>query len=153
MAGSVTDTDKGYAALMKKLGRVQPKLIVGVFGENAQAVADGENVITIGELAEIHEFGLGVPERSWLRGYVDENNDRITQMIAAVGAQVTAGNLTPEAALNLVGLKIVGEIKERISGGIQPANAESTIQQKGSSVPLIDTGQFRGSISHQVTTA
>jgi len=151
--GSVADTDKGYRARMKQLRAKLPVLKVGVYGEQAEAI-DGEGTITVGALAEIFEFGLGnQPERSWLRGYVDENNARITQMIARVGEQVAAGKMTPEEALNLVGLKMVGEIQQRISAGIEPPNEDSTIRRKGSSTPLIDTGQFRGSISHEVVPA
>jgi len=155
MPSKIIDKDKGYTALMKRLGADQPRVKVGVFGDAASAVKDeGGEAITIGALAEIFEFGLGNnPERSWLRGYVDENNSRISLMINRLAQQVYSGKLSPEAALRLLGAKLVGEIQQRISAGIAPENAESTVKRKGSSVPLIDTGQFRGSITNEVIPA
>ena len=149
---SVSDKDNGYRRLMRRAtAGKSPTVKVGVFGELASAVHEGKSVITIGELAEMFEFGTGgQEERSWLRAYVDENNARIVKMIARLGEQVIKGTITEAQAMDLLGLKIVGEIQQRISAGIAPPNADSTIRRKGSSVPLIDHGQFRGSITHQV---
>jgi hypothetical protein len=44
----------------------------------------------------------------------------------------------------------VGVIKQRIANGIAPPNSPYTIARKGSSKPLIDTGQLRNSITYQV---
>lgn len=52
--------------------------------------------------------------------------------------------------LERVGLWAQGSIQQRISDGIPPPNAESTIRRKGSSTPLIDTGQLRTSIKYRV---
>lgn len=154
MGGSVTVKDKGYRALMSRLNKAQPTLKVGVYGEQA-AVVHEDSALTNGELAAIHEFGTEddhVPERAWLRGYVDENNSRITKMIARVAEHVTAGKLTPEQGLNLVGLQIVGEIKRRLPH-LSPPLDDKTIARKGSSATLIDKGQFRSAIAHTVVPA
>lgn len=154
MAGSFKDTDRGYKQLMGRLKKAQPTVKVGVFGDQALAVhAGGGEVLTVGEIAEVHEFGRGnVPERSWLRGYVDANGARISKMLARVAEEVAAGRLTAEQGLDLVGLKIVGEIKQRLPH-LEPPLEESTIKAKGSSATLVDKGQFRSSIAHAVVPA
>lgn len=151
MASSVTDRDKGYRALMLRLqSAANAQVKVGVFGEKADAKAENGD-LTVGDLATIHEFGGGtVPERSWLRGYVDENQTRLDEMSRRAAQAVAGGKMSPEQALNAMGLKIAGEIKQRISENIPPPLAESTIKAKGSSVALVDSGQFRGSIAHEV---
>jgi hypothetical protein len=157
MRPSLTDTDKGYRALMKRLQeQAAPGLRVGVFGAKADAQhADSE--LTVGDIATIHEFGFEhvrggyfVLERAWLRGYYDENEARLKEMVRRVAEAVAQGKMTREQGLNLIGLKISGEIKQRLQAGITPPLAESTIKAKGSSVPLIDSGQFIGSIAHEV---
>ena len=53
-------------------------------------------------------------------------------------------------ALQRIGLWAQSEIQQRISDGIPPQNAPYTINKKGSSTPLVDTGQLRSSISFKV---
>lgn len=126
-------------------------VLVGVQGKEAKAThrtEDGEEAQTVGEIASQHELGLGVPERSWLRDWVDENRAQIQEDLRRAMRLVLLGRMTKEQAVSLLGVKYVGEIQARISAGIDPANAPSTIARKGSSTPLIDTGQFRSAITH-----
>lgn len=149
--GKVTDRDRGYKRLMKTVVAPVPGLRMGVYGAKAAVTyADG---ISTGEVAEIHEFGRGnVPERSWFRSYLDSNKNRIEQMVVRVGRAVAQGKMTAAQGLNLLGLQMVGEIKQGIVAGIAPALAESTLERKGGkTTPLIETGQFLGSIDHEVT--
>jgi hypothetical protein len=152
-------SDKGLKSFRDLFGRKTAYLKVGVFGDkgNAQA-ANGS--ITVAELAAIHEFGLGVPERSFLRSYFDANEALLTSAIVRLTKSLidqVLKNKKPATVqqqsnvLNKLGLFIVGGIQARISAGeITPPLAESTIARKGSSTPLIDTGQLRSSISHEV---
>jgi len=147
-SSSLKDVDKGYRSLMRRLGNQKNAGVqVGVFGDGSDKTY--EDGITVGYLAEIHEYGLGNnPERSWLRAYVDANRDRIHEMLRVVAQEHLKKKMPLEQGLNLVGLKIVGEIQQRIADGIAPPLTEATIRRKGSTTPLIDTGQFRSSISH-----
>jgi hypothetical protein len=155
MAGSsLSDRDGGYSALLKRLtAETGVSLEIGVFGEKAAQKHDNSD-LTIGDIAEIHEFGselAHIPERSWLRGYVDENRPRLEEMVRRLAGAVVAGKLTTEQALDQLGLKVVGEIQTRIANNIPPPLKQKTIDRKGSSVALIDTEQFRSSIAHAVT--
>lgn len=124
---------------------------VGIFADLGSAQKNKAAAgLTVLDVATFHEFGLGVPERSFLRGYVDENKARIRGMIKSLATMVQQGKLDQDTALEKLGLTIVGEIQKRIAKGIPPPNAESTIARKGSSTPLIDTGQLRSSITHKV---
>lgn len=111
--------------------------------------------LTIGEIGEIHEFGLGNnPVRSWLRGYVDENKAQILQKVHRVAYAVELGKLTAEEGMNQLGLSIVGGIRKRIATGIAPPVTAATQARKGAgkTTALINTGQFRSSITHKVET-
>lgn len=146
--------DRGYRRLMRDVSKVYktpPYVEVGVFGPAAQA--DGGDGLTVGEIADVHEFGRGNnPERSWLRAYVDGNRHRIDAMIRRVAEAVVQRKMTAEQGFELLGLQMVGEIKARIQSGISPALSAAYAKRKGAdkSTPLIRTGQFIGSIVSQV---
>jgi hypothetical protein len=126
---------------------------VGVQGSKAKAPAKKGNV-TVGDIAYFHEFGIGNnSERSWLRAWVDENKAMIEADMAAAMRQILLGRLTADRAANILGLKWVGSIQKRISQGIPPPNADSTIAKKRSSTPLVDTGQLKSSITHALEKA
>lgn len=147
--------DRGYNALKRRWMRSGGKRVAtGIMGEagsdpRTSAIADGDAVTNL-MIAAVHEFGapsVGVPERSWLRAYVDENEKRIRAMIRAVAEDIIAGKITEEVALGRLGSKIVGEIQDRISEGIAPElsdrrKAEKEVDGKPGDTPLIDSGQF-----------
>ena len=142
----VTDKDHGAKRLLEQIAKIKGAAVdVGVIGDKA-AAQHGET--TVADIAVIHEFGLGVPERSFVRGYVD-GNPRSMQT-ARKAAEAVAKGMDVEQALNLVGLSHVGGMQQRIADGIDPPLSESTIKGKGSSTPLIDTGQLRSSITHRL---
>lgn len=143
MATKITDKDKGYKALKRRVRKARDKQTVAV---GILSSAAGEVV----EVATIHEFGLGdVPERSFIRGWADAERAENQRVVKAAAESVVRGT-EPDVALGRVGLKFVGDIRKRIIGGIDPPLSPITIARKGSSTPLIDTGQLIGSIAHEV---
>lgn len=146
----VKDVDKGYAALVKRVyGMGAPKVDVGIFDSGATE-PDGMTVL---EVAIVHEFGSdarGIPERSFLRAWFDENSDNCRAAMAAMMQAVLEGKYAKDQAIELLAQRFVAEIQKRIAQGIPPPNAPATIAAKGSATPLIDTGQLRSSISYKV---
>jgi hypothetical protein len=74
--------------------------------------------------------------------------------VRRVGVQVEAGKINQEQGMNLLGLSLVGGIQKRIAAGIAPPVTAATQARKGPSktTALINSGQFRSSITHQVKT-
>ncbi len=50
-----------------------------------------------------------------------------------------------------IGMELENRIRIKILSNVPPPNAPSTIEKKGSSHTLIDSGNMLGSVSHQVT--
>lgn len=144
---------------------------VGVHGDDGaqrhEAANDTSEDLTIAEIATIHEFGCGpfivrgsfdadggmgghehpgIPQRSFIRAWFDESQEFIAQTLISQMALVVAGKLPPDKAGERIALAFEGSMKQRISRGIPPPNAPSTIAKKGSSKPLIDRGQLRNAI-------
>ena len=146
---AVTVRDRGAAKMLAAARARQPAALVGVLGELADQPA-GDGDVTVGQIAEWAEFGIGQPMRSWLRAWIDESQAEIKARMEAESQAVIQGAITPHRAAQRLGVWAVGQIQLRISAGIAPPNADSTIEKKGSSTPLIDTGQLRSSITNQV---
>lgn len=109
-----------------------------------------ENGVDIANVAAFNELGTSrAPSRPFLRMSIDDNADRVDAMCQeAVGAIVDNGDA--ETALKKLGVTAVGLVQEEIVEGAFVPNAESTIARKGSSKPLIDTGQMRQSVHYVV---
>lgn len=144
------DNDRGAAALIKRMQAAARKkgVRVGVFAGDAQA----EGELTTTDVAGFAEFGTAdAPARPWLAPWVDENVTANKQRLRQIGEAVLRGELpSVEVGLARFGLFAAGSMQQRIRHGIPPPNAPSTIEKKGSSTPLIDTGQFWSSITFQV---
>lgn len=146
LASKFTDTDKGYQRLLDNLlGDLdEPGVLVGVRSETA-----GSEVVTY---AAANEFGTStVPERSFLRSTVDENEESYLDGLEGVaGVIADSGAAAGRNALEKLGLRAVRDVQRKIVDLKEPPNAASTIERKGSSNPLIDTGRLRQSIDYVV---
>jgi hypothetical protein len=139
--------DNGYSELMKVSG-LRFRVRAGILGDHAMRRHAGSN-ITVGSLASIHEHGLGVPRRSFIRDWFDQNMPllgRWFKWLARSGATQTQ----MISAADHLGQMVAGSIRERIMSGIGPQLKPETIKRKGSSVPLIDTRQLINSITSEV---
>lgn len=145
------DVDKGYRKLVKMIAESgQGEISVGIQAAEGDEEAKNNPGKTILDIATYNEFGLGVPERSFIRAWFDSHAAQNNRAIAAILKQVYKGKISLEQGLERLGLFFVGSMQKRISDGIEPPNAASTIKRKGSSKPLIDTGQLRSSITYQI---
>lgn len=150
MAGDVKIDDRRLRAFFK---RIKPMLkgvsvTVGVQGKEAESeYEDGTPTVVV---AAVHEFGSNdgrIPSRSYLRSTYDENRRKYEQMVAKEARNVAKGVGTAKQAMFKTGETLRADIISKIKGGIPPPLSQRTIDAKGSSVPLIDTGQLIASIT------
>lgn len=152
--GTVIVRDLGLTAILKNMKAFDGvALAVGIQGPEAGAIHPDSELDNVG-LGVIHEFGApnaGIPVRSWLRAAFDFNEARWLVQAAIVADKVY--KTTPERpgrALGIMGEVVVADIKKRMAQGIPPPLKQATIDRKGSSKPLIDTGILRDSITWTV---
>ena len=169
MAGQaqIQDLDRGAKAFLAALKRAKIRVSVGLLsGTEADAEHDapkgtvgrllrkaaGTTRLTVREVGAINELGIGVPRRSFIADWVDEDASAINWQLANMGRGLLRKNnpVPLETLAEQYGLWAVGRIQQRISDGIEPENAQSTIDAKGSSTPLSNTGQLRSSITSRV---
>jgi hypothetical protein len=145
--------DRGAKRVLKAM-KARPVVRVGVMGDEAAAPkkskTGGTSVSTVIDVATIHEFGIGVPRRSFIADWADESITDSQRRLRKAANRINKKGADLEMELERFGLWAVGEIQKRISRGISPDISEETKKRKGSNIPLIDTGQLRSSITHLV---
>lgn len=163
----VTNIDNLSSVLRSMEELSNKKLQIGI-------LAGEESIIM--KIAYVHEFGfqigvtekmrnylhninihlkestdyINIPERSFLRGGFDSNLKKIERIGANLLKKVIEGTLTVDAFYNAYGTIIVSYIQNYMTQLKEPANHPATIQNKGSSNPLIDTGELRSKITFEV---
>ena len=160
VSSKVTVKDERWKALRKHVIALAAKkayVKIGVLDDGAH---EG-GTIGLAELAAIHEFGspaAGIPERSFIRSTFRRVEDAEEKMIARLVKALFEGRIGLGQALGMLGAWGAGQvqatIRQHLTEGPEPqANKPSTIAAKGSSTPLIDTGQLIGAITWQVVGA
>lgn len=141
--------EKALGKIVHQIEHAKPVVAVGVLGKGA--AREGDTLSNV-ELAVIQEFGLGVPERSFLRATFDRMKETWNAFAAKALKPALAGKIELTKALALIGERVKSDIKRRITQGegIPPPNAPSTIARKGSDRPLVDSGRLVGSIDYEV---
>lgn len=111
------------------------------------------------ERAVWQEFGTsrGIPERPFMRNAMRNNRDSYKAAMKAAAAtiieQAALGKSAADEkreALKKLGVLAQGDIQAEITSLRTPPNAASTIRQKGSSNPLINSGEMRAAVTFQI---
>jgi hypothetical protein len=141
--------DRGWGSISKQLRAFKrgKAASVGVQGQEAEAPHTGEegSELTNVAIGSIHEFGLGVPQRSHWRSTFDEKMDKYKKELDEIAVRVyTPGQGSVEGDLLLLGEQYKKDVIDKMRAGIAP--------EKGDGDPkhLIDTGQYMNSFSVQI---
>lgn len=105
---------------------------------------DGTSVIMVGVVQEFGSPSMGVPARSYLRSTVVERSGEYKQMMKKLATKVISGDLSTDEALDLLGIKVQGDVQMKI----ETISLPPLKHREGN--PLIDTGHLRQSITYQV---
>lgn len=151
MASGVTDRDLGYADLKAKIALLDGvELTVGI-----HEGLEGDGGEGIATYAAANEYGTDtIPARPFMRTAADENTDKWLQRTERQIAKCTRPNgPSPAKALVSVGNIMRNDIVNSIKSGDWEPNAAATIERKGSSKPLVDTGAMQRAITVKIEGA
>lgn len=140
-------TGKGLDGLIQYVQDMEnEKVLVGV----TKSTNGGRNAV----IAMTHEFGSpvkNIPERSFLRSTLLENGDEYARLLAnEIPNAIQSGVLSSAEAYGRLGLKVSNDVKLKLASGDFAPLSQRTIDRKGSSKPLIDTGELRQSITWEL---
>ena len=135
-------------------GMADKEVVVGV--TRASAGRDQTGEINNAELLAVHEFGTKdgrIPERAPIRSSMAKHQDKYVTTHAENLRKVVRGDMPFDKSLDLLGLRAAADVQQNIRDGDFVPLAQSTIDRKGSSKPLIDSGGMRQAITHEVRDA
>jgi len=145
----VVDKDKGWKRIQIDVKSLNGRSVkVGIIG-NQQV--DGVSVV---DYAMYNEFGTSrIPARPFMSKTAELHTKDIIQFAEHLSGRLIDGKIGPTKALQNIGEQYQKYIKQTIRDAKSWAapNADSTIERKGSSSPLIDTGRMINSVSYEVT--
>lgn len=124
---------------------------VGFFQGEMRKPKKGERrPASLGEVAAYNEFGTSrIPPRPFMGKAMEKNYDNIREEMKTASANITKGG-DAMMQLNRLGEKGKSMVQTSIRDGGWTPNAPATVKKKGSSRPLIDTGQMWQSVHHRV---
>lgn len=93
---------------------------------------------------------ITIPERAFLRNGYDECKDDVIAKAEAVLGDVIGGKMSADNLFELVGLLMKSRIQDYARDLDSPPLHPYTVEKKGSSNPLVDTGDMIGAIDYKV---
>ena len=143
---SVRDIDRGWKKFQTQISILDDGFTK--IGVQQGAVHKGKGTSDLVKIAAANELGTKhIPSRPAHRIAFDINQTRINEFKGRLYDRVIGG-MKANKALGLLGEFHTANIKRSITKLRTPPNKPSTIKKKGSTNPLIDTGQMRTSITH-----
>lgn len=140
---------KGFLERFRDIGK--PKVYIGVPASKNWIHKDSK--INMATLLAIHVLGAptrGIPQRDPLRPPLIANTQRYTDLMAQGIKNALANGTDPNVVYEKIGIVASNDVKDYfVSGSFKPLD-QKTIDRKGSSKPLLDTGELRSSITYQV---
>jgi hypothetical protein len=147
---NVIDKDLGLkkiTANIKELGGYQVK--IGIMGDAGEV----EGVAVV-DYAFYNEFGTSrIPARPFMSTTYDRHAEDTIKFAQYLVGGLIDGKSSVSKVLNTLGLHYQSKVRDTIRDAVNWAapNAPSTIEQKGSSSPLINTGRMVGAVNYEVT--
>lgn len=95
-------------------------------------------------------WGGPIPERPFMRNASRNNRGKYTDAMRKSALKLLRSETTLSSVLSKLGVLAQGDIQAEITSLASPPNSPTTVELKGSSNPLIDTGEMRGVVTYKV---
>lgn len=148
---TIKEIDNGYKKYLNSIKELNNSAVqIGLFAEV------GDKVLT---KAIVNEFGttqagknrnIIIPERSFIRATYNKQYKKVAKRFSQIFESFSNKKFDIKTKLKFIGIEQVSETQSTITNFKTPKNAPSTILRKGSSKPLIDTGEMRMKINYKI---
>lgn len=140
---------KGFLERFRDIGK--PKVYIGVPASKNGMHKDSK--INMATLLALHVLGApsrGIPQRDPLRPPLIANAQRYADLMAQGIKNALANGTDPNVVYEKIGIVASNDVKDYfVSGSFKPLD-QKTIDRKGSSKPLIDSGELRSSVTYEI---
>lgn len=115
----------------------------------------GKNILAVSENGELKVMfilkkSVNIPERSFIRSSFDDKNKDWIKFFERLLERALESKITVKTMYERLGAKIQGDIQERMRELQSPPNSPITVENKGSSNPLIASGELRRRVTYRV---
>jgi hypothetical protein len=160
--GYTTDKRKRWDSIAREIGKINGSFVkVGHWNGT-----DKESGTSLAAIALYNEKGVTweaagitppegagqwfIPPRPAMAQSFDNNVDKYHKRIAKGQQLIYEGKHTTKGVLTELGIEARSDYMERIVSLKKPANADATIEAKGSSNPLVDDGDMHRGVLFEV---
>lgn len=144
--GKVKDIDKGWKKVISSIYDLKGAFTKVGVQQGTPSDTPGVDMVTI---AATNEFGTAsIPSRPFMANAFEKNKQALYEITRKQYAKVLDGQADAKTSLGLIGAWYQSKVQLEIRNGSFTPLALATIEAKGSSKPLIDTGQLLNSIRH-----
>lgn len=146
----VKDIDRGWKQIQKQLHLLDKSYVkVGVLSNSGGYEKGGK--ASLADVATWNEFGTSkIPPRPFLAQSYDNNKTEVEEFKKKQFGAVLDLKQSTSRALETIGVYFKGKVQKEIASGEFAENAQATIDQKGSSKPLIHTRRLGQSIDFEL---
>lgn len=134
---SIHEKDLGLSHIKKELLKLEKKPFVkiGIQGDKATQMKKGSDVSLI-LVATVHEYGApskGIPERSYIRKTVNENETKYFKAVEQLKDKIldASEGMTTEQALNILGAMVQSDIQKTIQTDNAGLNGPTPLSYAG----------------------
>lgn len=131
-----------FEQIKKNINTLSKKKVVVGFPKGKLNSPHYDNGSSIIDVAIRNNFGFGVPRRDFMTPASKRWQKRCNEIAQEMGEDLTMGKINADAFLNMLGEVGKEIISEEIVKLDTPPNSPYTIMMKGSSNPLVDTGDM-----------
>lgn len=144
VSDKITADGRKFQKMLKEIAELEVR--VG-FQKGEATEEDGTDIC---DIAMWNELGtVNMPSRPFMRQSVDDNESKIKAFMKAKKKDLISGK-SVKSILSEIGIFQKDLIQDKIKKGDFAPNAPSTVRQKKSSRPLIDTGRMRQSVNYVI---
>ena len=146
MAG-VIDRDLGFNRIMRDLQKLDGMEVVAGMLRDSGKASNGASYV---DIATWNEYGTRrIPSRPFIRISADTNKAAWGRLAQRCVNDVINGD-SPRDAAQVVGRRMVEDIREVFGSSQLKANASSTIARKGRNEPLVYSGEMRRRVNFRI---
>lgn len=153
MTATTTQTNPNWLQRLQRRYSDAPKIVkVGFPAGTEAATVSYPNGMRVVDVAVGNEYGTdNVPARPFIGLSSGDINNQCAPILEQSAAALNNNNTQQyDQLLDAAGSVAAGIVKQQITDLRSPPNAQSTIERKGSSNPLIDTGLMRQTVTYKV---
>ena len=143
----VIDRDLGYNRIIRDLEKLYGmEVVAGMLKDSGKA----ENGASYVDIATWNEYGTSrIPSRPFIRISADTNKAEWAKLAQQCVNDVIDGD-SPRDAAQVVGHRMVEDIRKVFGSSELKANAPSTVRKKGRNEPLVDSGEMRRRVNFRI---